>query len=177
MKIDTAKIDGYAEMSAEDKLKALEAYEFAEPTNDAEKLKAALNKASSEAAEYKRALREKQTEQEREAAERAEREKATMTELETLRKERDIDRLEKQYLSAGYSPELAAVAAKAQADGDTASVLKVQMDYLEAQKKAIEAAALSKQPTLTSGAPPTTQQADREALNKERAWFGLPPIK
>ena len=31
MKIDTTKITGYAEMSAEDKLKALEAFEIEEP--------------------------------------------------------------------------------------------------------------------------------------------------
>ena len=50
MKIDTSKITGYSEMSAEDKLKALEGFEFDEPKHDSgetDKLKAALSKAKS----------------------------------------------------------------------------------------------------------------------------------
>ena len=64
MKIDTSKITGYAEMSAEEKLAALEAFEIEAPksgTDETEKLKAALSKANSEAAEWKRQFREKQT--------------------------------------------------------------------------------------------------------------------
>ena len=62
MKIDTTKITGYAEMSAEEKLKALEEFEIVIPkpdTDEADKLKAALSKANSEAAEWKRQFREK----------------------------------------------------------------------------------------------------------------------
>jgi hypothetical protein len=54
MKIDTAKIENYAEMTAEEKLAALEAYEFETPApkepEDVTKLKAALSKANSDAA-------------------------------------------------------------------------------------------------------------------------------
>ena len=64
------KIEGYAEMSAEEKLKALEEFELAE--NDDTKLKEALNKATAEASSYKKQLREKQTEQEKLEAERKE---------------------------------------------------------------------------------------------------------
>ena len=62
-KINTAAIEGYAEMSAEDKLKALEEYEFETPApkenEEVTKLKTALSKANSEAADWKRQLREK----------------------------------------------------------------------------------------------------------------------
>ena len=48
MKIDTAKIENYAEMSAEDKIKALEEYEFEAPApkelEEVTKLKTALSK-------------------------------------------------------------------------------------------------------------------------------------
>ena len=58
MKIDVSKISGYAEMSAEEKVKALEAFESEEKqTKDSDeviKLKEALNKATSEAAQNKR---------------------------------------------------------------------------------------------------------------------------
>jgi hypothetical protein len=67
MKIDVSKIDGFEAMSAEDKLAALMGYEFEEPktpdNSEITKLKAALSKANSEAAEWKRSFREKQTEQ------------------------------------------------------------------------------------------------------------------
>ena len=59
-------------------------------TGEIERLKAALSKANSQAAEFKRALREKQTEQERAEAERAEADKALHDELETLRKEKRV---------------------------------------------------------------------------------------
>ena len=61
MKI-TEKITGYAEMSAEEKLKALEEFEIETPKDSNEevtKLKAALSKANSDAAEWKRQFREK----------------------------------------------------------------------------------------------------------------------
>ena len=182
MKIDISKITGYEEMSAEDKLKALEAYEFEEPVpkdngEEVTKLKAALSKANSDAAEWKRQFREKQTEQERTEAERAEREKAVEEELRNLRRDKTVSGYVAQCLALGYDKELALKAAEAMADNDAAAILACQQDFLELKKKELEAAALNKQPTLTSGSPPTAQQADKDAINKERKYFGLPPIK
>ena len=182
MKIDISKITGYEEMSAEDKLKALEAYEFEEPApkdngEEVTKLKAALSKANSDAAEWKRQFREKQTEQERTEAERAEREKAVEEELRNLRRDKTVSGYVAQCLALGYDKELALKAAEAMADNDAAAILACQQDFLELKKKELEAAALNKQPTLTTGSPPTAQQADKDAINKERKYFGLPPIK
>ena len=180
MKIDTAKITGYAEMSAEEKLKALEEYEFETPkpnSDESEKLKAALSKANSEAAEWKRQFREKQTEQERAEAERAEREKAVEEELHKLRRDKAVSGYVAQCLALGYDKDLALRAAEAMADGDAASILACQQDFLESKKKEYEANALNKQPTLTSGSPPTAKQAEKDEYNKLRAAFGLPPIK
>lgn len=180
MKIDTSKITGYAEMTAEDKLKALEEFEFEEKTTDSgetDKLKAALSKANSEAAEWKRQFREKQTEAERAEAERAEREKAVEEELRGLRRDKTVSGYVAQCLALGYTKDLANKAAEAMADGDAAQILACQQEFLEAKQKEIEATALNKQPTLTSGAPPTAKEAEREAINKTRSYFGLPPIK
>jgi len=180
MKIDTSKITGYAEMTAEDKLKALEEFEFEAPkpaTDEAEKLKAALSKANSEAAEWKRQFREKQTEAERAEAERAEREKAVEEELRGLRRDKTVSAYIAQCLALGYEKDLALTAAEAMADNDAAKIFECQQQFLESKKKELEAAALNHQPSITSGSPPTTQQADKETLNKTRAYFGLPPIK
>ena len=182
MRIDTAKIEGYAEMSAEDKLKALEEFEFEAPapkesTDEVNKLKTALSKANSDAAEWKRQFREKQTEAERAEAERAEREKAVEDELRTLRRDKTVSGYQAQCLALGYTQELALRAAEAMADNDAAAIMACQQEFLDAKQKELEAAALNKQPTLTTGSPPTAQGADLEALNKQRRYFGLPPIK
>ena len=180
MKIDTSKVENYAAMTAEEKVAFLEAYEFEapKPSNDeADKLKAALSKANSEAAEWKRQFREKQTEQERAEAERAEREKAVEEELRNLRRDKTVSGYVAQCLALGYDKDLALRAAEAMADGDAASILACQQDFLEAKQKELEASALNRQPSLTSGAPPTAQTAEAEAYNKMRAAWGLKPIK
>ena len=182
MRIDTAKIEGYAEMSAEDKLKALEEFEFEAPapkdsSDEVNKLKTALSKANSDAAEWKRQFREKQTEAERAEAERAEREKAVEDELRTLRRDKTVSGYQAQCLALGYTQELALRAAEAMADNNAAAIMACQQEFLDAKQKELEAAALNKQPTLTTGSPPTAQGADLEALNKQRRYFGLPPIK
>ena len=182
MKIDTTAISGYAEMSAEDKLKALEEFEFEAPapkdsSDEVNKLKTALSKANSDAAEWKRQFREKQTEAERAEAERAEREKAVEDELRTLRRDKTVSGYLAQCLALGYDKDLALRAAEAMADNDAATIMSCQQEYIAAKTKELEAAALNKQPTLTPGAPPTAKQAEEDATNKVRQHFGLPPIK
>ena len=182
MKIDVSKIEGYAEMSAEDKLKALEEFDIEIPkpatdTDEVIKLKNALSNANSQAAEYTRALREKQSEQERAEAERAEREAARDAEIKELRRDKTVSGYLANCLSLGYDKELAQRAAEAMADNDAAAIMECQREFLEAKTKELEAAALNKQPTLTAGAPPTATEAEKAAQNKTRSYFGLPPLK
>lgn len=181
MKIDTTKIEGFAEMSAEEKLAALEAYEFEAPapkdSDEVTKLKTALSKANSECADWKRQLREKQTEQERTEAERKEHEAAIEEELKTLRRDKTVSGYLAQCLSLGYDKALALRAAEAMADNDAAAIISCQQEFLEAKTKELEAAALNKQPTLTAGAPPTAKDAEINEENKYRRWAGLPPLK
>ncbi len=181
MKIDVSKIEGYADMSAEEKLAALEGFEFEAPkvddSNEVKNLKESLSKANSQAAEWKRQFREKQTEAERAEAERAEREKAVEEELKSLRRDKTVSGYVAQCLALGYDKDLALKAAEAMADGNAAEILNCQQSFLEAKQKEIEANALNKQPTLTVGAPPTAKQAEQDEYNKMRHYFGLPPIK
>ena len=161
---------------AQEKLAALEAYEFEEPApaTDAEsKLKEALSRANGDAAEWKRKYRATLDDAKRAEEERAERDKARDEELETLRKERAISRLEAQYLAAGYSSELASASAKAQAEGDTATVLANQMKFIEETKTKLEAAALGKQPTITPGKPPKGESDDDKLAATMMKYAGL----
>ena len=181
MKIDVSKVENYAAMTADEKVAFFEAYEMpdAPQANDEEKskLKEALSRANAEAASWKKQLREKQTEQERAEAERAEREKAVEEELRGLRRDKTVSGYVAQCLALGYDKDLALRAAEAMADNDAATIFACQQDFLENKKKELEAAALNKQPTLTSGSPPTAKQAQTEATNKLREYMGLPPIK
>ena len=178
MKIDTAKIENYAEMTAEEKLAALEAYEFEAPApkepEDVARLKAALSNANSEAKKWKDELRAKQTEAERAEAERKEHEQEVENELRSLRRDKTISGYVAQCLALGYDKDLALRAAEAMADNDAAAIMVCQQEFLEAKQKELEAAALNKQPTLTPGAPPTAKQAEEETANKIRQHFGLP---
>lgn len=177
MKFDSNLIPGFGEMTADEKVEALLNFEIETPKADeseeTRRLKLALSKANSEASEWKKALREKQTEAERAEAERAEREKAVEDELRTLRREREISKLEAQYLAAGYSAELASASAKAQADGDTAAVIANQLKFIEETKKNLEAAALGKQPPITPGQPPKGESDDEKFAATVAKYAGL----
>lgn len=179
-KIDTSTIEGFDEMSAEDKLNALMGYEFEVPKTDnteVERLKASLSKANSEAAEWKRQYRQTQTEQERASAEAQEELKRVMEE-NRLFKERDrISSYKNKLMTAGMDAETADVMANSLPEGVGDEYFAAYKSFIEAKTKEIESAALSKQPSLSVGAPPTSKQAEVDAYNKERAAWGLPPIK
>ena len=182
MKIDISKITGYAEMSADEKLKALEEYEFDAPApkdngEEVTKLKAALSKANSDAAEWKRQYRQGLDEAKRAEEERKEEAEKVQNELRELRRDKTVSGYVAQCLALGYDKELALKAAEAMADNDAAAILACQQDFLENKKKELEATALNKQPTLTSGSPPTAKTAEADAYNKMRAAWGLKPIK
>lgn len=181
MKIDTAKIENYENLSVEDKIKALEEYEIDIPTpkesEEVTKLKTALSKANSDAADWKRQFREKQTEQERAEAERKEREQAVEEELRVLRRDKTIAGYVNSCLALGYDKELAQRAATAMADNDAAEIMNCQQEFLAVKQKELEMAALNKQPTLSVGAPPTSVTAEKSAENELRRVMGLPPKK
>ena len=145
------------------------------PVNaEVEKLKAALSKANSEAAEYKRALREKQTEQERAEAERLEQEKSMREELEALRKDKTVTEYTNKALEVGFDADTAAQAANALADGDMTVVFDCLKAFVEATKTRLENEALNRQPGLSTGVPPTKNTTVDSDYENMRRWMGAP---
>ena len=144
------------------------------PDPEIEKLKAALSRANGEAAEYKRALREKQTEKERADAERAEQEQAMREELETLRKEKRVSDYTGKCLALNMDADLAGKTANALADGDMDSVFDCLEAFVEATKTRLNNEALNRQPNLSTGTPPTTNTAVKSEEDKIRQWMGIP---
>lgn len=140
---------------------------------EVEKLKLALSKANSEAADYKRQLREKQTEAEREAAERAEADKAKDDELQALRKQVAVTDYTNRCVTLGFDGELASKTAAALADGNMDSVFDCLKAFVETTKTKLANDALNRQPSLSAGTPPTSNNVDTET-EQLRRWMGAP---
>lgn len=174
-KIDLTKITGYDTMSADEKVAALENYEVddASDNTELEKYKKLLTKANTEAADYKRKLNEKLSEQERAEAERAEAEKATQEELKLLRAEKRVSVYTTKLVEAGYDPATAKTMAQALPEGLGEDYFTSQKTFLENKTKEIEANALKKQPVLTGGKPLDGQDVNAEKEAKLRSYFGL----
>lgn len=154
MRIDVTKIENFDNLSAEEKLNAILNYDI--EVEDTTKLKNALNKASSEAAEYKKALREKQTEQERIEAERQQKEAEREELLKSLMREKTIADNKAQFLSVGYDGELAQKSAEAMADGNMAEIFSGFKAFVENRDKQIRAELLKGTPAPKGGNTETT---------------------
>ena len=162
MRIDVTKIPGYADMTPEQKLEALESYEIEAPrvennrSDEIQRLRDAVSKANSEAADYKKQLRAKLSDEEAaaaQAAEAAQEREAMQRELESLRKEKAIGAYQTKFLGLGYDAASAEKAAKALQAGDFDSVFAVQEKFIEATKKSAVAESLKQQPSLSGGDP------------------------
>ena len=179
MKIDTTAIEGYANMTAEEKVAAMEAYEIAEPkADDTEitKYKRMISDRNTEVADLKKQLRAKQTDEEAKAAKDAEEREAITKELEALRKREKISQFTTKYLELGYDHETAQKTATALADGDLDAVFASHKALTENLKKAAVVEAMNKQSGLSSGEPIGKEDAKKAETNKLRQAMGLKPI-
>lgn len=166
-KFDASKISGFDGMTAEEKVAALLGQEFEveqQTDPDLNKLKAALSKSNSEAAEYKRLLREKQTEAERAEADRAEQLKAMQDELASYRNKERISSNTAKLMAAGYDAETADQMAKMLPEGVPDEYFQATKSFLDAQRKNAEIAALGKQPSLSVGTPPKGMTKEDEIV-------------
>ena len=145
-KIDITKIEGYADMSAEDKLKALEAYEIADPDYSGYVKKEVFDKTASELAAKKKELNEKLSAEEQSKI--AEQEKLTdlQNKYDALLKENEVSKYKANLLGMGYDDALAAETAQAMADGDTDKVFANQKKHLENVEKKVKAEVLKGTP-------------------------------
>ena len=134
-KIDITQIPNYATLSADELRKAIEDMEVPSVDSKLEdenlRLKNALNKTSSEVADYKKKLKEKETAEETAKREREEADRKRDEELAELHRKLDIQKYEQHYLSMGYKPELAKETAEAQANGDLTKVMANQQKFME----------------------------------------------
>jgi hypothetical protein len=153
-------------MTVEEKLAALEAN-----FESVAQVKATADKNATEAASYKKQLREKQTEEEAKAAKEAEERAALETRVKELEHERAVNGYMAAYTAMGYDEKLAKASAEALAVGDTKTVFENQKAFHAAREKELRAEILKTTPTPDAGAP--TSGVTKEAFDamgyKERA--------
>lgn len=145
-KIDISKIEGYNEMSAEDKVKALESYEYADTDYTGYVRKDVFDKTASELAQKKKELKEKMSEDEQKAQEDKEAREKLQADYESLLRENKISKYKANYLSMGYDSKLADEMAVAMADGDVDKLFKNQVKQNEILEKKIKAEILADTP-------------------------------
>ena len=135
MKINTKKIEGYEDMTLEQKLSALESYEMDEPDYTGYVSKDVFDKTASELANSKKQLREKMTAEEIKAKEDAEKWDELVKERDALLREKTIANHTARYLALGYDEKLAVDTAEAMANGDLDKMFANQKKHLESVDK------------------------------------------
>ena len=151
MKISTEKIEGYKNMTLEQKLAALESYEIEEPDYTGYVSKEVFDKTASELANSKKQLREKMSAEELKAKEDAEKIEELIKERDALLHEKTISSHKAKYLALGYDENLANDTAEALAKGDLDKVFANQKKHNESVEKKIREDVLKQTPKPEGG--------------------------
>lgn len=148
MNIDTSTIEGFDNMTAEQKVDALLKVEVPEKVDLTGYVKKDLfDKTASELAEAKKAAKAKMSEEEQAAAERDAKWAEMEAKLQALEMEKTISTYKASYLAMnGYDEKLAQETAEALAKGDMAKVFANQQKAMEAHDKALKAELLRNTP-------------------------------
>lgn len=143
--------DAYKEgMTFEEVETALESVTIPEDNSaEIERLKNALSKSNSEAAGYKKQLREKMTEDEQKKQKEQEEREELQNKYDKLLRESVIAKNKAKLVALGYEEALADETAEAMADGDSDKVFANQQKHLASFEKKVRAEALKNTPKPT----------------------------
>lgn len=141
-------IENYENMTPEEKLAALEAYE---PDMSGYVSKAVFDKTASELASAKKSLKEKMTDDEAKAAKEAEEKAALIARVEQLEHEKAVNSYVNSYLAMGYDEKTARSSAEALTKGDMETVFANQKTHIENREKALKAELLKQTPPPDGG--------------------------
>ena len=145
--------DAYKEgMSVEEIESALESVDF--PTDNSaeiDRLKTALSKSNSEAADYKRQLKEKMSADELKAKEDAEKQEKLQSDYDELLRKVTVSENKAKLLALGYDDTLATETAEAMANGELDKVFANQKKHLDAVEKKVRSEILKDTPKPDGG--------------------------
>ena len=165
MTVDVSKIDGYAEMSAEEKVKALEALNLEDEDMKAEleRYKNANSKANSEAAEYKRKLKEMESKAAAGTSDTEKQMAELKEQIETLQREKSLSEKKASFLKLGMNEELANKCSEAFVNGDGDSLFEGMTSFMDAHDKAFKAELLktTPRPKDEGGNPPPAMTLEK----------------
>lgn len=163
--IDTSKIEGYENMTAEEKVKAFESFNIPDPDYSGYVKKDVFDKTASDLAKAKKDLKDRMTEEEVKKAEaEAELQKYKEQAL-ALQKEKNIATNKAQFIAAGYDEALATESAEALEKGDFATVFKNQTAVIENVKKIAKGEAAAKIPTPAGKADEGAKTVTKEQFD------------
>ena len=179
MKIDVAQITDYDSLSLEEKVAALENFEYDDHSEAVEtlgKYKDATDKATREAAEYKKQLKALQDQQKTGNSKADDTIAKLQEQVAELTRQNTIASYTAQFTALGYDAELAQATAIATADGDVATVFENQRKFLEQHDKDTKANILKQTPKPGQGgtgkqAPAMTLEKFRKLSMQERMAF------
>ena len=141
-------------------------------TEEITRLKAALSKANSEAAEWKRQYKTTLDEAKQKEMDAAEQRKAELEELNLLRTEKRVSTYKARLMEAGIDGATADLMANALPDGVKDDYFMAVKNFNVNQRKAMDVSALNNQPGLSVGMPPSG--AAKSDLDKQLdKIFGL----
>ena len=151
MAFDWTQVEGYREdMTADEKIALLANY-TPKPTPGGTDWKAQYDKTASELASTKKQLKERMTEEERKESERAAADAAMKEELETLRRERAIDKHKASFMAQKYDADAAEKMAKALVDGKADDLFAALQAANGDAEKRMRAEILKSTPTPPNG--------------------------
>ena len=137
--IDTSTIEGYADMTAEQKVAALEGYSMAEPDYSGYVKKDLYDKAAHDAAEWKKKHNALMSDDEKAKAAVAEANQAKDDKIAELTRIVSVSENTSKFLALGYSAELAKSTAEAMADGNNDVLFANQQKFMAEQMAKMKA--------------------------------------
>lgn len=146
MKLDLTKIEGYENMTPEEKLKALEGYDVPDPDYSGYVKKDMYDKTASELAEKKKQLHNKLTEDEAAKQQEQEEREELQSKYNKLLHESEVSKFKAKLLGMGYDENLADETAEAMVSGDMEKVFANQKNHIDAVEKKVRAEVLKNTP-------------------------------
>ena len=172
--IDVTSIEGYSEMSAEEKLKVLESYEIAEPDYSGYVKKDLFDKTASELSDKNKKLKELMSADEAEKLEQEKAQSELQAKYDTLLEEMNISKNKSKFLALGYDEKLADESAAALVKGDLPTLFENQKKHLTAFEKQLKAELLKDTPKPVGEDQPvgfTKDDIKKKMSFNERAKF------
>lgn len=174
-KIDVTRIEGYESMTPEQKLAALESFEYEDNASEIERLKNANSKANSEAAEWKRKHNALLTEEEQKRVADAEALEAALKRVEVLEREKTVSEYKSKYIALGYDEKMAMETASALAAGDFEKVFANSEKFKADFEKRVRAEVLRDTPkpdrNQNEGNSVTKEQFDKMGYTERQKLF------